>query len=157
MVRKGAHFMTYGAISYYRVLGKPPPLEHLRVLLPDAIRYVEIIGNDQVSPHRDHTTITALNCYFQSGDATTNFWNVREGAVPIRFPGAATSNIYKNEKDLDFIDSFTAADGDTYLLDVSQIHSVVRKPPMKPRRFIQLSWRRTTFDEVLQRLKQVTT
>jgi hypothetical protein len=153
--KKGKHFISYGAIAYHRVLGMPFEYRYLKELMPDSVRYVEIVGDAQVSPHRDHVTKTALNCYFESGDAITHFWREKLGANPIRFPGAATSNIFKND-DLDYIASFKAKDGDTYLLDVSTIHSVVREPPMKDRRFIQLSWRNATFDEVIARLKNVT-
>ena len=155
--KKGSHVITYGAISYYRVLGYPFPFEYLKVLQPDAVRYVEITGDDQVSPHRDHTTVTSLNCYFQTGGATTHFWNEKKDATPLRFPGATTSNIFKNFDDLEYVASFTANDGEAYLLDVSQIHSVERKEPLQDRRFIQLSWHRARFDAVLERIKQVVT
>jgi hypothetical protein len=154
LAKKGEHVITYGAISYYKVLGLPFPYKHLKMLQPDTIRYVEIVSEDQVSPHRDHTTKTAFNCYFESGDATTHFWEERPGAEPIRFPGATTSNIFKNMDDLKYIASFTAADGDAYLLDVSCIHSVERTV-MKPRRFIQLIWRSSPFTEVLSKLKSL--
>jgi hypothetical protein len=152
--RRGAPCITYGAINYYHVLGLPFPFRYLKVLQPDTVRYVEISGPEQVSPHRDHTTVTALNCYFQAGGAITHFWNLKAGAEAIRFPGASTSNIFKNFDDLDPIASFTAQDGDTYLLDVSTVHSVERVEPLQDRRFIQLSWRKTNFDTVLARCQQ---
>lgn len=148
--RKGKHVITYGAISYYHVLGNPFPFKYLKLWAPDNVRWVEIVGEDNVHPHRDHTVQTALNCYFESGAAKTRFWEPHQNAEAHRFPGARSSNLY-SEEFLSQTSEFTAQDGDAYLLDVSSIHSV-EKPPETSRRFIQLTWNNLGFNEVLERI-----
>lgn len=148
---RGRYVVRYGAIWYFTVTGSVLTPEQQSILAPDNIRFVEIIGPNQVSPHRDHSTTTALNCYFKAGGAITHYWNVKPGAQAIRFPGAETSNIYTLE-DVEHVDSFMAQDGDAYLLDVSSVHSVERASAAA-RRFIQFSWDTKTFDEIEQLCK----
>ena len=146
--RIGRHVVSYGAISYFDCLGDPVPAELLELLKPDTIRFVVVMGKNSVNPHRDHHIITALNCYFQAGGATTHFWEPLPAAKPITFPGARTSNIYC-DGNLRHLTSFTASDGEAYLLNVNQVHSVQRTS-IKTRRFIQLSWKARPFEEVLE-------
>lgn len=151
--KRGAHVITYGAISYYRVLGLPFPADKLLILRPDAVRYVEITGQNQVNPHIDHSTITSLNCYFEAGGCVTHFWAPTLKTMPIKYPGASTANIYK-DTDLCHVCSFRAESGDAYLLNTATIHSVARPDTNLDRRFIQLSWTKASFSEVLNRCKR---
>ncbi len=146
--RIGRHVVTYGAISYFECLGDPVPGELLELLKPEIIRFVVVMGPNQVNPHRDHNILTALNCYFQSGGAITHYWEAPPDCKPITFPGAKTSNIYK-DMDLKHLGSFKAHDGEAYLLNVNEIHSVERTS-IKTRRFVQLSWKQRKFGEVLE-------
>lgn len=66
--KRGAPTINYGPIAYY-TRGLPFPSEKLKVLRPDRVRYVEITGKHDVSPHVDVGQTVALNCYFQAGNA----------------------------------------------------------------------------------------
>jgi hypothetical protein len=151
--KKGSMTIQYGAISYYHVLGFPFPFDKLKILRPNSIRFVEIVGNNQVNPHVDHSITTALNCYFVAGGAITHFWRPLPTAKPSFFPGASSANLYKTGG-LELIGSFTAFDGEAYLLDVTTIHSVERAAG-SIRQFIQLAWNTASFADVKNRLESL--
>lgn len=152
--RKGAFMTEYTPIKYYRVLGNPFRADLLREWQPDSVRWVEITGA-AAGPHRDHGTITALNCYFDAAGAVTSFWQPKENATPFSYPGSSTANLYRFS-DLNRVDGFRASDGDAYLLNTSEIHSVYMDPT-RVRRFIQLSWSKRTFEYVLDMITKTVT
>ena len=144
--RKGIKRRQYGPIEYFSVLGNPFKFELLKRWKPDSVSWVEIAGGDAMA-HIDHGIITALNCYFETGEASTHFWT-SENPQRLTYPGEEQANIFLPQG-LKHAGSFTALNGEVYLLDVSQIHSVTMAPE-KTRRFIQLSWSTKRFDEVLR-------
>lgn len=152
LAKPGAPTISYGPIKYFRVLGMPFPFKYLKAWKPDFVRYVEISGDIDAGPHCDHGIVTSLNCYIRTAGETTQFWVKGTGAVAQRYDGAASENIY-NRRNLIQTSSFVAEPGDVYLLDVSQIHSVERPNLKEERKFIQLSWTRLHFIEVLSLIR----
>lgn len=150
--RRGEPTTSYTPISYYKVAGYPFPFKLLKAWEPDIIRWVEIVGEGIAGPHRDHGIVTSLNLYMETSAETTHFWEPKDGAIPYRHANATTDNVFAS-KDLKLRESFIAKNGDAYLLDVSQIHSVERTDE-SIRRFIQLSWNTTPFGEVLDRIRK---
>lgn len=145
--RKGEPTVSYGPIHYYRVLGRPFRFDLLQKWKPSSVLWVEITGPALALPHRDKGIITSLNCYFEAADTTTHFWTPKADIQRAVYEGDPHPYLY-NFKDLTHTGSFKAVDGDCYLLDVSKIHSVMKKPETV-RRFIQLSWNTTPYEEVL--------
>lgn len=151
--RRGAPVTEYGNILYYKVIGAIPP-KLITALQPGSIRYVEISPDHPVQPHADHGIITALNLYIDGGDGCTQFWQPAPGAQPIKYENSKITNSY-NREDLIKAGAFTANDGDAYILNVGKIHSV-DGPLTKTRRFIQFSWARKTYIDVLVSLSALT-
>lgn len=150
--KRGAIMNQYGPIFYHYVLGNPFRFDLLKLWKPDYVLWVEIRGPLQALPHRDHGTACALNLYMESAEATTHFWEPLPIAKPVKYaPHEATANIY-NAEELRHTGSFKANDDDTWLINVSKIHSVT-KDPEKVRKFIQLGWRRRKFESVLNMIQ----
>lgn len=150
--RRGAPATAYGNILYYKVMGAIPP-KLITVLQPSSIRFVEIEPDHPVQPHYDHGIITALNLYIEGGDGCTQFWEPKAGAQPIKYENSKITNSY-NRDDLIKTGAFTANDGDAYILDISKIHSV-DGPLTRTRRFVQFSWARRTYTDVLVSLSSL--
>lgn len=151
--RRGEFTTSYGSIMYYKIIGAIPP-DLVKILRPDSMRYVEITSKWPVTPHRDHGVLTNLNLYISAGSAFTQFWEPQANARPVSFKEhTKITNSYKPE-DLVRRDGFLASDGDAYLLDVSKIHSV-EGLLLPERKFIQFSWRSSTYLDVLVKLSKL--
>lgn len=148
LLKPGMLRTQYGSIKYYSIRGGTVPTEILELFRPDLTSFVRIVGSQDVMPHFDHKTVTSLNLYINSSGAVTSFWEPKPSAQGFKFPGADKAHLF-HEKDLTEVCSFTANDYETYLLDVSKIHSVKRHAPAT-RTFVQLSWFRKDFATVLQ-------
>jgi hypothetical protein len=114
------------------------------------IRYCEIVGGGFLRPHIDHAITCCVNFYIQSNSCTTHFYEAQAGARRERYNGKTTSNLY-DVNDLNEVSSFVAADGDCYLLDVSQIHSV-SIPKSGVRKFLSFNWFDHSYEEIKESL-----
>jgi hypothetical protein len=127
---------------------------HLRNLFgirPDRVQFATIDGVGFLAPHRDHNTLVTLNYYAIAGDDVTIFYKEKEGAVPVTYEGKEQANIF-NPNDLLEVGSFVANSNEAFLLDVSQIHAVLKTNP-EPRVFVSYAWANHTYDQVLDSLK----
>lgn len=79
--------------------------------------------NRDIIPHIDSGVKTVVNTYLTSGGYKTDFNAPKAGATPFQMPNQ-TDGVSYHFEDVDVLHSFTAQDGDTYILDVTQMHSV---------------------------------
>lgn len=153
---RGEKITSYGKnpeISYYLIKDQAyfkTLFPELCKIPPSYIFYAEIIGAGNLWPHRDHNVSCCINFYFTSNDSTTYFY--KETGDAWKYPGKSTANIYEFT-DVEFLYKFKANENDTYLLNVSEIHSVTNPPP-GIRRFITWQWTPETasYSEVLANL-----
>lgn len=142
------------AISYNKI---SDPIRLVRNVFPNKIfkiephliYYTEVPGPGLLNPHRDHGVTTVANFYFDSNDAVTTFYKVKGEAKGINYSGAAAvqnDNIY-DLNNLEEACSFKANNGDCYLLNVREIHSVYTENPGR-RKFINMQWYGVDIDTV---------
>lgn len=143
---RGAFNKQYGPIHYYHFAGSLGPV--LQALHPDFVQVVEIKGPRRAVPHRDHGICVNLNLYSRTGGGVTHFWQETANTIGQAYETEALANIFK-EEDLEHVNSFTAKDGDAYLMSGQCIHSV-EMPPENERTFVQLSWRTASFETLLE-------
>ena len=119
---------------------------------------VEILGD--VEPHVDSGVISCINFYVQAGHYKTNWWVPKIGTK--RTSSMKTVNgelipheISYNLNDLNLVDSFVAADNETYILNISKIHSVNKiRIPTTTRIMVQFSWQDLPYEELYKFLKE---
>ena len=106
--------------------------------------------NDGAVPHKDHDCKCKINFYLKTGDAKTIFFN----DVDVQghsYHADSRYNIFDLRKHrLKSKDSFTARDGETYLLNTSNIHAVTTINNYE-RIIISISFEKE-FDEILSKL-----
>jgi hypothetical protein len=141
-----------GSLRYYRPDVHPPVIRPLvEALQPDAVTIVDA-RNIGLVPHIDVNLVTNLNIYLATGGGATRYWEpLQEDDV---FVTARGNSVFREGKPGPF---FVAQDGDAYLLDVSKFHSVDPEPEVARRSILQLLWRTTPFNEVLERIKRFET
>jgi hypothetical protein len=123
-------------------------------IMPTSIRYVKITGTGILHPHIDHNTLTTLNYYISAGEDQTIFYKPNStDIISTAYPGKEESNIYKLDS-LRQVDKFVSNSNDAYLLDVSQIHSVIKSNP-KPRIFIAYLWSSHSFNQILEDINNI--
>lgn len=151
---KGEKQISYGgSLSYYHIKDREyfsNIFPSLCKIPPATIFYVEIIGN--IKPHRDHNVSCCINYYFTSNNSTTYFYKHIENTAPWVFPGKKTANIYASAS-VECVDKFKSDDNETYLLNVSEIHSVNTKSS-GVRRFITWQWTpsQASYQDILDNL-----
>jgi hypothetical protein len=158
---KGQRHTFYGnpprpTISYYLI----KDMEYFRGLCPhpickikpDTLFFAEITGEGLLKPHRDHNVSCCVNLYFEPNGSTTFFHQEKENIDAFVYPGKTTANIYDLHQ-VDTVGQFIAEKNDCYLLNVSEIHSVLSPNP-GARRMITWQWRNASFDEVLENIIQ---
>ena len=106
-------------------------------IAPCVIRYVEILGDTLIEPHKDYGVACAINYYFTTANTTTVWFNEKPNATPT-ISNSEKSHVY-NRSDLIIADQFVAQDNECYLLNTSQIHSVL-KYNNQHRQFIQIQY-----------------
>ena len=106
-------------------------------IAPCAVRYVDIVGETLIEPHKDYGLACAVNYYFKTASATTIWFNEKPDAVPA-ISNSEKSHVY-NYSDLIIADQFVAQDDECYLLNTSQIHSVLKSNNQR-RQFIQIQY-----------------
>jgi hypothetical protein len=123
------------------------------IIPPDSIRIGRITGKGVLLPHKDHNTTAVLNFYISASNDPTIFYFDKPGAKTLRYPGKTSNNIFL-PTEVEEVCRFTAEKNTGYLLDVSQIHSVI-KSTTEPRIFINYTWRSASFSQVLEGIKSV--
>ena len=86
-----------------------------------SIQYMAI--NHEVPPHVDNGINTVINIYTETGGYTTTFHKAKEGATKHRLPNQDSGYVC-GFHDVENLESFVAEDGDAYVLNVSELHSV---------------------------------
>jgi hypothetical protein len=142
--------LCYYYVNNYKLFYEKLPM--FLKLVPDIILITEINGPGHLGAHRDHGAKCVLNWYVESNNDKTIFYKEKPNARPFTAPGEKTANIY-SESDIEIFDSFIAKDKEMYLLNVSEIHSV-HSYKVGVRRFVNLAWRNTDYDTILQRVRQ---
>jgi hypothetical protein len=146
----GQHIITYGrfpSLTYYNVSAT---IDLSMFKYKPAVRYCELRGTGFLRPHKDHGITCCVNYYIQSNGCTTHFYEAKPNAKPERYEGKTASKLY-DVTDLTEVSSFVAADGDCYLLDVSQIHSV-SIPKSGVRKFLSFNWFDHSYEEIKESL-----
>lgn len=162
---KGKLLHHYGFIRYFEIsdLNYIESFKDFFKISPSRILLVECYS--WLNPHRDNGQQSCLNFYLNSENFETKFWSPKENAVKMNsikydgFGGAHTevesSGGKYNRNDLIFVDSFQANDGDSYFLNVEEIHSIERSKEnsssKKIRTMIQLQWH-LSMNEMMEKL-----
>lgn len=118
---------------------------------PETVLISTLSGVGVLGCHRDHNVRVSLNHYVSASEDVTSFYNVKQGAVARRYREKEEANVY-DVADVEYVDGFIARSGDSYLLDVSQVHSV-SKTSSVDRVFIAYGWNNYSYDEILASLK----
>lgn len=79
--------------------------------------------NRDILPHVDSNVNTVINLYVKAGGYVTDFNEPKEGAEGFKLENQTNGYILDFDQ-VDVVDSFTAEDGDAYILDVTKLHSV---------------------------------
>ena len=149
---KSFQYMGFGAYSVSGVKNNP-----LNVVVPEKYRkdfYCEIVKIDGgTETHKDIDIITRINFYLCSGGYKTLFYYGAESSHYIKIDNIGAAGYNRNQ--LQQGTSFVANDGDAYLLDVTQPHSIdpaVETP--KERVFFAVNTNTYTFDQVKEMLQE---
>ena len=150
---KGQIQNQYGQLTYYAI-----NLDYLNSIVqspickipPNSILLGEIIGAGHLQPHRDHNISCCINYYFQPNQSATFFYKENNNAVPRKIFGKTTANIY-NFESVSQVGCFKAMKNESYLLNVSEIHSVWA-PIDGIRQFITWQWVNTPYDIISENL-----
>lgn len=128
----------------------------LRDLRPGMIQFATITSQrgGYLRPHRDHGDLKCvINWYLTSNNSTTAFYVERDQAQPYCAVGESHAKIYLGHQ-INKVSEFQARDGDIYLLNVSEIHSV-HAPQGGIRSFITMSWKDRSYQEVLSAAREI--
>ena len=114
---------------------------------PTRIEYLEMYETDFIPLHRDHGGLQCtINHYYETHDADTVFYTSERDDKAYSLDPMDSEvthyhgqNVLYNKEDCKEVARFTARDGETYLLNTKQIHSV-ELPQAQPRRFIAYHW-----------------
>lgn len=79
--------------------------------------------NREIPPHVDSGINTVINFYVKAGGYVTDFNKPKDGAEAFKLDNQTNGYIIDFDQ-VDVVDSFTAEDGDAYILDVTKLHSV---------------------------------
>ena len=134
--------MKYTAVAnkQYKIIGKDA--DDILAYLPKSLLYLEVpevwVFNSQsndaklsmLAPHRDLVRLCGINIYYETHSERTIFYT------------------YDNQV-LSEVESFVAKNGDCYILDVDQPHSV-ELTPNKIRKSLSISFINTPYSEVIK-------
>jgi hypothetical protein len=106
-----------------------------------------------ILPHIDDNIKTTINFYVNTAGGITRFHKIKPNAKPdknhfIKNLNEQTDGGLFEEKDLDEVASFKAEDGDIYILNVKEIHSV-KCESYGTRNIYSLMTCKYSFDEVV--------
>jgi hypothetical protein len=84
------------------------------------------INTSYIRPHTDSDRKVGVNFYVKGNNAITKFFNIKEGATVVHEQvfGQTNGSVYQ-ESNLVSTGIFKATPGEVWILDVSQIHSVI--------------------------------
>ena len=122
---------------------------NLAQIAPHQFKFVEIAGRSPVRPHRDYDLPCTINYYFSTGSAHT-LWYDCKSTVVAEISQEKRYTVYEYD-DVDFRTGFQARDGDCYLLNNQEIHSVT--PSNGTRRFIQIQFNKS-YEEIYALLQE---
>lgn len=114
----------FKGISYNNALVDTSSISEIVSRLPEdkiSIQFMSI--NHEVPPHVDNGINTVINIYTKAGGYTTTFHKAKEGASKHRLPNQDSGYVCAWHE-VDEVDSFIAEDGDAWVLNVSELHSV---------------------------------
>jgi hypothetical protein len=114
---------------------------------PNAIQIWQIENQGWLDVHRDRgESKTSLNYYIDTSLDETIFYTPKDGIE--------REDYYEYEFDeLNIVDSFAADSGESYLLNINELHSVTKKDS-KTRVLLQYSWNED-YETVLESLKDL--
>jgi len=127
--------------------------QHIRrpfTIPPSMVRFTQLTGQGILYPHKDHNALVVLNYYISAGDDVTIFYTASKDAAATVYPGKKQANIY-DQSNLTEVARFSAESNEAFLLDVSNIHSVIKSNP-EPRIFISYIWKDHTYEEILENI-----
>lgn len=105
------------------------PLNNIFSLVPErykkdfVVLIMEISGS--ISPHTDSGILSTINIYLKPDECKTVFYELIDTTVPIRQIKNLTIGKLFSLPNLKVIGEFEAQPNDAWLLDVTQIHSVI--------------------------------
>lgn len=118
---------------------------------PDHAFCVEI-SEYGAEPHKDQC-VTALNVYIDTADCTTTYWKPKTELTETIISGLHDNTLIIKSYHLDDlapVASFKANVGDAYLLNVNEIHSVLKPVHDKnSRKILRWIWDTADFETVL--------
>lgn len=126
---------------------------HTRIfcnIAPTYIMYAQLTGKGILGGHIDHGPLVTLNVYLEANEDFTYFYKKPENSIGHVYPGKESANIF-DIKELEMVGGFSAKSNQSYLLNVSEIHSVEKKSVSR-RSFIGYMWHHNTYEEVLANL-----
>lgn len=159
---KGDLEFSHGMIKYFNINDSNyyNLLKDYFKIPPRRIFLVE--GHISLLPHRDKDQLSCINYYIDTRGYTTNFWIPNSNLIEIRIGPrydrvtGITSDVELgyNYVDLTLIDSFLAKNGESYVLNINEVHSVENPSSAEIRLFIQFQWdTNTTVDELIRNLE----
>lgn len=84
------------------------------------------INTSYIRPHTDSDRKVGINFYIKGNNAITKFFNIKQGATILHEQVVGQTNgVVYQEYDLVSNGVFKAIPGEIWILDVSQIHSVI--------------------------------
>lgn len=121
---------TFYGIRYYKV-NREAENALKRQILPSNLlnmfdMYLMLINYENILPHIDSDIETVINYYIKTSDATTHFWKLKDTTTNTSFKiSNQTDGCIYSMDNLEHIFEFNAKDGDIWMLNVKEIHSVV--------------------------------
>ena len=80
--------------------------------------------NSFIPPHTDSDTLAVINFYIETDECITQFYEIKDNAKPFQLDNQTNGYLY-DLNDLELGPSFNAKPGDIYILDVTNVHSVI--------------------------------
>ena len=122
---------------------------------PNLVSYIEVSGYG-AEPHKDQCLCT-INYYIDTVDCVTTFYKPRSELIKTIIPAMTGQDRVIEAYQLDklvAVDSFKAVNGDAYLLNSKEIHSVLRPTnDTNVRKILKWTWDRDDFETVLDSIK----
>ena len=114
------------------------------------------INRSRIPPHTDSGILATINCYVETSGCVTRFWQLKKDQEPVTSKIAnQTNGAIFDEACLESAAEFTAADGESWLLDVTKPHSVESSSDVPvARRALVLQTRTHSYNAVYDMLKE---
>lgn len=110
--------------------------------------------NSEIPPHTDSGIKTVINVYIRTDNCATKFYKLKNNSPKTYQVENQTDGFLYKEEDLDLLGYFIAKPTETWILDVREIHSVVKMYEFEYRTSISLSTDKYSYDEVCEMLKE---